>query len=254
MTPSELLGAVRRRALELLVAHDRDDLDYQTAERQAAREVATIERLKARAIAPRTASLRADHGADPKTQLLRKLESIATCLAGRIGQPAGGTGGAGVGQPGDYSLAERLALLPASRRLTIVRRMTNEAVEHAIYDWKGFWARPKQLPPPGDWATWVLRAGRGFGKSRTGAGWVHERAMAYPNRWIALVARTPADARDYMIEGPGGLLRNTHPRERPLYEVSKRRLTWPNGSWATIYSDEEPDQVARLFRGHGLAR
>jgi len=248
LTPSELLSAVRRRALELLVAHDRDDLDYQTAERQAAREVATIERLKAKAIAPKTASVRADHGADPKTQLLRKLESIATCLAGRIGQPAGGTDGAGVGQPGDYSLAERLALLPTSRRLTIVRRMTDEAVEHAIYDWKGFWARSKQLPPPGDWATWVLRAGRGFGKSRTGAGWVHERAMAYPNRWIALVARTPADARDYMIEGPGGLLRNTHPRERPLYEVSKRRLTWPNGSWATIYSDDEPDQ-SRGFSG-----
>lgn len=67
--------------------------------------------------------------------------------------------------------------------------------------------------------------------------------MEHPGRWIALVARTPADARDYMIEGPGGILRNTHPRERPLYEPSKRRLTWPNGSWATIYSDEEPDQL-----------
>jgi phage terminase large subunit-like protein len=104
------------------------------------------------------------------------------------------------------------------------------------------------LPPDGDWATWVLRAGRGFGKTRTGSGWVHERAIEHPGRWIALVARTPADARDYMIEGPGGLLRNTHPRERPLYEPSKRRLTWPNRSWATIYSDEEPDQC-RGFSG-----
>lgn len=46
-----------------------------------------------------------------------------------------------------------------------------------------------------------------------------------------------------MIEGPGGLLKNTAPHERPLYEPSKRRLTWPNGSWGTIYSDEEPDQL-----------
>ena len=77
---------------------------------------------------------------------------------------------------------------------------------------------------------------------------MHERAMEHPGRWIALVARTPADARDYMIEGPGGILKNTHPRERPLYEVSKRRVTWPNRSWATIYSDEEPDQL-RGFSG-----
>jgi phage terminase large subunit-like protein len=69
-----------------------------------------------------------------------------------------------------------------------------------------------------------------------------------PGRWIALVARTPADARDYAIEGPGGILRNVHPRERPLYEPSKRRITWPNRSWATVYSDEEPDQL-RGFSG-----
>lgn len=72
--------------------------------------------------------------------------------------------------------------------------------------------------------------------------------MAYPKGWIALVARTPADARDYMIEGPGGFLKNVHPKYRPKYEPSKRRLTWPNGSWATIYSDEEPDQT-RGFSG-----
>ena len=104
-------------------------------------------------------------------------------------------------------------------------------------------ARPKQLAPEGDWATWVIRAGRGFGKTRAGAGWVHERAMSHPGRWIALVGRTPADIRDYQIQGPGGLLRNTAEAERPLFEVSKRRLTWPNGSWATLYSDEEPDQL-----------
>lgn len=64
---------------------------------------------------------------------------------------------------------------------------------------------------------------------------------------MALVARTPADARDYMVEGPSGLLQAPE-ASRPLYEPSKRRLTWPNGSWATIYSDEEPDQL-RGFSG-----
>lgn len=122
------------------------------------------------------------------------------------------------------------------------------AAEMLLYIWRGWWARPKQLAPEGDWATWLLRAGRGFGKTRTGSSWVHERAMAKPGRWIALIAANPADARDYMIEGPGGFLKNTEPRDRPIYEVSKRRLTWPNTSWATVYSDEEPDQC-RGFSG-----
>lgn len=72
--------------------------------------------------------------------------------------------------------------------------------------------------------------------------------MTFPGRWIALVARNSADARDYMIEGPGGLLKNAKPSDRPIFEVSKRRVTWPNGSWGTIYTDEDPDQV-RGFSG-----
>lgn len=125
--------------------------------------------------------------------------------------------------------------------------MTPEERTKLLNSWQ-FWARPKQLAPGGDWATWLLKAGRGFGKTRAGTGWVNERAEESPGRWIALLAKTPADARDYMIEGPSGFLRTTRPDFCPLYEPSKRRLTWPNGSWATIYSDEEPDQC-RGFSG-----
>lgn len=145
------------------------------------------------------------------------------------------------------SLADSLSSRTAAERQSILASFSNRELAGLEYDWR-FWARPKQLAPEGDWATWIIRAGRGFGKTRSGAGWVHERALASPGRWIALIARTPADARDYMIEGPGGVLRNTAPRERPNYEPSKRRLTWPNGSWATIYSDDEPDQL-RGFSG-----
>lgn len=67
-------------------------------------------------------------------------------------------------------------------------------------------------------------------------------------RWGALVAKNPADARDYMVEGPGGILKNTHPAERPIFQPSKRKVTWPNGSYATIYSSEDPDQ-SRGFSG-----
>lgn len=51
-----------------------------------------------------------------------------------------------------------------------------------------------------------------------------------------------------MLEGPGGILRNAPPGERPSFEPSKRRLVWPNDSWATIYSSEDPDQL-RGFSG-----
>lgn len=145
------------------------------------------------------------------------------------------------------SLAEQLALLPRTERDTVLAELTDSELSALEFDWR-LWARPKQLAPPGDWLTWLLQTGRGFGKTRSGGGWTHERAMAVPGRWCALVAKTPADARDVMIEGPAGILKHTPPHERPLYEPSKRRLTWPNGSWGTIYSSEEADQL-RGFSG-----
>jgi phage terminase large subunit-like protein len=103
-------------------------------------------------------------------------------------------------------------------------------------------ARPNQLPPAGDWAIWVIMAGRGFGKTRAGAEWVRAQVEAGARR-IALVARTPYDARDVMVEGESGILAISRSDNRPRYEPSKRRLTWPNGAQATTYSAEEPDQL-----------
>ncbi len=146
------------------------------------------------------------------------------------------------------SKAEALMRLPKDVRERRIKELfTSEEATSLLQEW-GVWARKKQEPPAGDWGIWVLRAGRGFGKTKCGAGWVNDRAMADPLRWIALVARTPADARDYMIEGPSGILRTASMGIKPVYEVSKRRITWPNGTWATIYSDEEPDQL-RGFSG-----
>ena len=148
--------------------------------------------------------------------------------------------------PESCSLAESLASLSAAERREALAALSEDQARALLTDWR-FWARPKQLAPDGDWSTWVVRAGRGFGKTRAGAGFVHERALA-EKRWIALIARTPADARDYMIEGPGGILVNTPPHARPSFNPSMRRLVWPNGSWATIYSDGEPEQL-RGFSG-----
>lgn len=110
-------------------------------------------------------------------------------------------------------------------------------------------ARPEQLPPPGDWSIWIYCAGRGSGKTRSGAEYTH--AVARSVGRIALVAPTAADARDVMVEGESGILATAPNWARPEYESSKRRVTWPNGATATIFSAEEPDRL----RGpqHGFA-
>ena len=104
-------------------------------------------------------------------------------------------------------------------------------------------ARPSQRPPAGDWRTWLVLAGRGFGKTRCAAEWVRHRVETGAARRIALVGATAADVRDVMVEGPGGLMAVCPPGSRPRYEPSRRRLTWPNGAVATTYSAEEPERL-----------
>jgi len=103
------------------------------------------------------------------------------------------------------------------------------------------WARNDQLPPRGDWSIWLILAGRGWGKTKALSEWV--RGVAQPGARIALVGATAADVRDVMIEGESGILAVCPEWERPVYEPSKRRLTWPNGAMATAYSAEEPDRL-----------
>src|SRR5271167_4290263 len=139
------------------------------------------------------------------------------------------------------SLIQSLASLPPQQRAAVVRRLTQEQAEAILYSWDCH-ARPNQLPPPGVWRVWLLLAGRGFGKTRSGAEAVRANVAAGKKR-IALVAPTAADARDVMVEGESGLLWLGPPNERPRYEPSKRRLTWPNGAIATTYSADEPERL-----------
>jgi phage terminase large subunit-like protein len=105
-------------------------------------------------------------------------------------------------------------------------------------------ARPNQLPPPGeDWFVWLLLAVRGFGKTRTLSEFVIERVNAGTAKRVALVAATAADARDVLTEGHSGILACAPAWNRPVYEPSKRRLTWPSGAIATLYSADEPERL-----------
>ena len=114
-------------------------------------------------------------------------------------------------------------------------------------DWFALWARDDQTPPSGDWRSWLILGGRGAGKTRAGAEWVKARATGHGitsgplAKRIALVAPTIGEARMVMIEGVSGLLAVHDERWRPVFEPTKRQLTWPNGCVAQVFSAEEPD-------------
>lgn len=138
------------------------------------------------------------------------------------------------------SLAERLAALTPQQRRWLLNGVPAGLL---VWAWR-LWARPEQVNPPGDWNLWLIKAGRGWGKTRTGAEWVRERARN-PHAVIALIGRTAADVRDVMVEGPAGIMRVFPDTDRPNYEPSKRRITFASGATATTFSADEPD----LLRG-----
>lgn len=122
-------------------------------------------------------------------------------------------------------------------------------------------AHEYQLPPSGDWTTWLILGGRGAGKTRAGAEFIRalvagdgavttandneicQTARKAPSRAIALVAETYADAREVMIDGPSGICAVASDVSRPAYEASRRRLVWPNGAVAYCFSAEDPDGI-----------
>jgi len=140
-----------------------------------------------------------------------------------------------------YSARYAASLTPKQRQQWI-QNLSDDEIKVLRYDWR-FWARPEQIAPLGDWFCWHIRSGRGWGKTRTGAQWIVERARKGFKR-LALVGQTKADARDTMIEvEESSILNVSPPWFKPDYQPSKRRLVWPNGATATLFSGDEPDQL-----------
>lgn len=117
-----------------------------------------------------------------------------------------------------------------------------QALEALKYRWK-LRARPSQLPPDTDWRIWLIKTGRGWGKTRTAGEWVRDQVQAGKCGRLHLVARTAADVRDTMVEGESGIMAISPPSFEPKYKPSIRRLEWPNGATATTFSAEEPDML-----------
>lgn len=116
--------------------------------------------------------------------------------------------------------------------------MTKGEAQALLDDWR-FWARPNQIAPDGDWATWLILAGRGFGKTHAGANWVKERQEAGA-RSIALVAETTKDLEEVMVPR---LLSLYRPEDAPTVRFRPVRLVWPSGALALGYNGTEPDQL-----------
>ncbi len=138
----------------------------------------------------------------------------------------------------------RSSLLEVSPRdlEALLSGMSQAEAEELLWHWPT-WARASQLPPESDWLIWLIMAGRGFGKTRTGAETVRYVAEHGIYSRIALVGQDPADVRDVMIEGPAGILSISPPHLRPRYERTRKRLVWPNGVVAHVFSGENPDSL-----------
>jgi len=152
--------------------------------------------------------------------------------------------------PKKMSIAQKVAQLPKEQQKEFFAKYTPEQLQSLKYDWN-FWGRPSQFAPKSDWHILLACAGRGFGKTRMLAEWVREKALARPGTIIGIVARTAADARDIIALGESGIIKVHAPDEMPTYKPSIRKIEWPNGSYALLFSADSPDQL-RGFQCHYL--
>ena len=147
-----------------------------------------------------------------------------------------------------------MLILPGREQVQRLRRATREQWARIVANMSPsdalaldvqfeLWAHDSQLPPPGEgWRSWLMLAGRGFGKTRAGAEWVHALACAKPGARIALVGASMAEARSIMVEGVSGVLSVAHNKGRRVrWEPSLGRLAWPNGAQAHLFSGDHAD-------------
>ena len=130
-----------------------------------------------------------------------------------------------------------------------LRQLPPSFIRFLEYDWlwqaHGGQQEPSALPDGNPWRCWLLMAGRGFGKTRAGAEWVHRQAATTSEARIALVAETREEAVRVMVEGPSGILATARGGVRPRWSPTKAQLDWPGGAQAFLYSAE----AAEALRG-----
>lgn len=146
--------------------------------------------------------------------------------------------------------AAALRELPDEQVQQALSQLSPAQMKELQYDWN-FWARPEQLEPDGDWLTWYVNAGRGFGKTRAGVEWIREQVKRGKKR-IAAVAATNSDILRTMVQGESGFLNCCWEGDKtykgkemgfPEWSPTKRTLSWKNGARVEFYSAEEPERL-----------
>lgn len=141
----------------------------------------------------------------------------------------------------DQSYASYFLSLPVTERQSRLKTLSSAEQNRLPYNWQ-FWRRPNQTPPAWNWRTWLILAGRGFGKTRTGAEQVRAWVKA-GYRYVNLIGATADDARDIMIEGESGILAICPKDERPVYVKNLAKLAWPNGATSLIFTADAPERL-----------
>ena len=147
-------------------------------------------------------------------------------------------GGAGV----DRALLDDLGCLPVAEQRRALAGLSDPQARELQRRWR-MWAHDGQIAPPGDWWIWMIRAGRGFGKTRAGAEWVSEVARTMPGARIALVGANADDVRQVMIEGPSGLIAVARDDERVVFRAGHGEVQFASGACAFVYSAQAPERL-----------
>lgn len=144
--------------------------------------------------------------------------------------------------PAGKSWKQVLAQLPQEQQDKLLSSLKDDEAGALFNDW---WltARREQIPPEGDWSFWLMLAGRGFGKTRSGAEWLIDQHQYQNCETSAIVGATSMDIRRFCLEGESGVLKIARNHFRPHHFPSGPKLEWPNGSKTLIYTAEEPERL-----------
>jgi len=90
----------------------------------------------------------------------------------------------------------------------------------------------------------IILAGRGWGKTRTGAEWMLDEMTAFPSYWYAMLGPTFDEGRDVMVEGESGLLACADARKiRHTWNKQLGHFNIRGGPECDLFSAEKPDGV-----------
>ena len=128
------------------------------------------------------------------------------------------------------------------RQIEYLAALNPDELEAFHHYWE-FFVHQHQSEPAGKWTSWLVLGGRGAGKTRAGAEWVKALAANKAMSPIALIGETEHDAREVMVEGVSGLLSVHERNARPTWIPSRRRLEWPSGAVAQVFSAEDPESL-----------